>query len=160
MKLKILLLIFISSVSSFLFAQKEMETIGKLIDDWHLAASVADQEIYFDIIDDEGIFIGTDATENWTKQEFFEWSKSYFEKGKAWSFTATERNIYISENKDIAWFDEKLESSGGELRGSGVLAKKQETWKIKHYVLSLPVPNDKFKEVVEIINNTDVTPEE
>ena len=52
-------------------------------------------------------------------------------------------------------------SSGSvTLRGSGVLQKVDGGWKLKHYVLSLPVPNDIFKEVVEIINNTDVTPEE
>ncbi|MCD4730054.1 MAG: nuclear transport factor 2 family protein [Bacteroidales bacterium] len=52
----------------------------------------------------------------------------------------------------IAWFDEQLEYPGGTLRGSGVLAKEKNDWKLKHYVLSLPIPNDKFKEVVKVIN--------
>jgi len=137
-----------------------MEIVGQLLDDWHQAAANADQQSYFDFISDDGIYIGTDATENWTKDEFFEWSKSYFENGKAWSFVAKERNIYLSEKSTIAWFDEQLEYPGGILRGSGVLVKEKSGWKLKHYVLSLPVPNDRFKEVVEIIKNTDVPHEE
>ncbi|MCD4730055.1 MAG: nuclear transport factor 2 family protein, partial [Bacteroidales bacterium] len=76
----------------------------------------------------------------------------YFENGKAWSFVGRERNIYLSEKNNIAWFDEQLEYPGGVLRGSGVLAKEKNDWKLKHYVLSLPIPNDKFKEVMEVIN--------
>ncbi len=123
MKTKIILIVFISIASSYLFAQKEIETIGQLLDDWHTAAANADQQSYFDFIADDGIYIGTDATENWTKTEFFEWSKPYFENGKAWSFTANSRNIYISENDMFVWFDELLYSGKATLRGSGVLQK-------------------------------------
>jgi len=38
------------------------------------------------------------------------------------------------------------------LRGSGVLSKKEGSWRIKHYVLSLPVSNEKFTEVRDVIN--------
>lgn len=160
MKTKVLLFSLLSIISFVLSAQNEKDIIDDLLNKWHQAAANADQQSYFDFIADDGICIGTDATENWTKSEFFEWSKSYFENGKAWSFVAKERNIYLSSKKNIAWFDEQLEYPGGVLRGSGVLAKEKSGWKLKHYVLSLPVPNDKFKEVVEIINNTDITPEE
>lgn len=125
--------------------------IGRFLDEWHSDASRADMQAYFDKIDEQGIYIGTDATENWTKQAFYDWSKPYFDKGKAWSFHAEERNIYLSEDLKIAWFDEKLSSASGPLRGSGVLINKNGQWKIIHYVLSLPVPNEKFKEVLEVI---------
>jgi hypothetical protein len=36
-----------------------------------------------------------------------------------------------------------------------VLIKINEEWKIRHYVLSLPVPNEKFKEVMEVLNSQD-----
>ena len=123
-----------------------------MLNHWHQAAASADQQAYFDFIAEDGVYIGTDATENWTKEEFFEWSGSYFENGKAWSFEASERNIYLSDKKNIAWFDEQLEFSGGMLRGSGVVAKEKNGWKLKHYVLSLPVPNDRFKDVLGVIN--------
>lgn len=137
-----------------LYAQDDIAKIEDLLDQWHQAAANADQQSYFDFIAEDGVYIGTDATENWTKAEFYEWSMSYFENGKAWSFKATERNIYFSKDKSIVWFDEQLEYSGGVLRGSGVLVKENNNWKLAHYVLSLPVPNDKFKEVIEVMNQT------
>lgn len=153
MKTKILLFTILFGVSLALFSQNENNIIEDLLNQWHQAAANADQQSYFDFIAEDGIYIGTDATENWIKADFFEWSKSYFENGKAWSFEASERNIYLSDKKNIAWFDEQLVFSGGMLRGSGVLAKEKNVWKLKHYVLSLPVPNDKFKEVSAVINN-------
>lgn len=126
--------------------------IGIFLDDWHHDASRAHMPAYFHKIDEVGIYIGTDATENWTKQAFYDWSKPYFDKGKAWSFHAEERNIYLSEDLKMAWFDEKLSSVSGPLRGSGVLINRNGQWKILHYVLSLPVPNEKFNEVIELIN--------
>jgi hypothetical protein len=35
-------------------------------------------------------------------------------------------------------------------RGSGVVVKINNTWKIKHYVLSMTIPNDNTNEVVKI----------
>nr|MCU0349971.1 nuclear transport factor 2 family protein [Flavobacterium sp.] len=35
-------------------------------------------------------------------------------------------------------------------RGSGVLVKENGKWKIKHYVLSMTIPNDVSKEVIQI----------
>jgi hypothetical protein len=35
-------------------------------------------------------------------------------------------------------------------RGSGVLVKIGKEWKIKHYVLSMTIPNDNVTEVVKI----------
>ena len=125
--------------------------ISALLDEWHADAARADMEAYFNKIDEHGIYIGTDATENWTRQAFYIWSKPYFDSGKAWTFVATERNIYFSDDGSTAWFDEKLKTSSGMLRGSGVLRLKNDSWKIMHYVLSLPVPNEKYKEVMEMI---------
>lgn len=123
--------------------------VNDFIDQWHLDASNADMDTYFDKIADDGIFIGTDETEVWTKTEFYEWTKPRVTDGKMWDFKATERNVYFGEGTPYAWFDEKLSFSGGTLRGSGVLMKLDGEWKIAHYVLSLPVPNEKFSAVLE-----------
>lgn len=135
-----------------LFPQDVTIHIGAFLDEWHADAARADMVAYFDKIDEGGIYIGTDATENWTKQAFYDWSKSYFDEGKAWTFMATERNIYLSDEGTIAWFDEKLESSSGLLRGSGILRRIEGSWKIMHYVLSVPIPNEKFRDIMEIIS--------
>ena len=147
-------LIMISSV--FLAAQDADKTeINSFIDDWHLNATNANMEAYFDKIDKDGIYIGTDETEIWTKAEFYEWQKPRTKDGVAWDFKAVDRNIYLGENSKYVWFDELLTFSGGTLRGSGVLIKRKNGWKIMHYVLSLPVPNEKFGAVIEAIENNE-----
>lgn len=50
----------------------------------------------------------------------------------------------------MAWFDELLDTSFKICRGSGVLEKINGKWKIKHYVLSMTVPNETSKEVIAI----------
>jgi hypothetical protein len=57
----------------YLFPQgNETNSIDALLTDWHNAAASIDQNLYFSYIDDQGIYIGTDSTEIWTKQEFYE----------------------------------------------------------------------------------------
>lgn len=127
--------------------------ISMVLDAWHLAASNADANTYFSFFENEdSIFMGTDDTERWTIGEFREWSKPYFDKGKAWSFTGFDRHIYISESGKMAWFDERLNTPNlGPSRGTGVLKKVGQHWKITHYNLSIPIPNDVQQEVSDII---------
>ena len=122
--------------------EKEKEAINVFLDDWHAAAAKGDYNGYFGKIADDGIYIGTDATENWDKKAFEAFSKPYFDRGKAWDFKAVERNIYFSKDGKTAWFDELLDTWMKACRGSGVLEKQGKEWKIKHYVLSMTVPND------------------
>lgn len=134
---------------------KEKDAIEQLLDDWHLAAANANFDSYFDKMTDDGVFIGTDATENWQNKAFKEFSKPYFDRGKAWSFTAVERNIYINETKDFAWFDELLDTQMKLCRGSGVVKKENDGWKIAHYVLSIAVPNENVTELIRLKKEKD-----
>ena len=125
--------------------------INLVIDNWHQAAAEANSNSYFNAMTEDAIFIGTDATENWNKPAFIQFAKPYFDKGKAWSFTKLERNIYFSSDKKTAWFDELLNTQMKICRGSGVLVvDKNGNWKIKQYVLSMTIPNDHTDEVVKI----------
>ena len=132
-------------------AQTEPTTVlNKVLDSWHKAAADANFNAYFDAMTEDAIFIGTDATENWDKIAFIAFAKPYFDKGKAWSFTAVERNIYFAADGKTAWFDELLSTQMKICRGSGVLVKVNNQWKIKHYVLSITIPNDTIDEVIKI----------
>lgn len=131
------------------------EKVNEVVEDWHAAAANADFEKYFGLMTEDGVFIGTDATENWQNQEFQEFSKPYFDKGKAWSFSTLERNIYASVGGEIAWFDELLSTQMGICRGSGVLEKEDGEWKIKHYVLSIAIPNENVSEITLIKKQRD-----
>jgi len=134
-------------VEEFRLSQSKTE-INAVLDAWHKAAADAKFDEYFSKMTNDAIFIGTDPTENWQNKEFKEFSKPYFDKGKAWSFTALERNVFMSEYGDIAWFDELLDTQMELCRGSGVVKKVGAEWKIAHYVLSIAIPNDNVKEVV------------
>jgi hypothetical protein len=143
----ILIPFFISNAS----AQQDFKTqINQTLDAWHKAAAKANFNDYFDALTDDAIFIGTDATENWTKPAFQSYAKPYFDKGKAWNFTSIERHIYFSADKKTAWFDELLDTQMKICRGSGVLVLIKGRWKIKHYVLSMTIPNGTSDEVVKI----------
>jgi ketosteroid isomerase-like protein len=126
------------------------ENINTTLDSWHKAAAEANFNDYFNLMTDDAIFIGTDATENWNKAAFQAFAKPYFDKGKAWNFTAIDRHIYFDKTGEIAWFDELLNTQMKLCRGSGVLVKIGNEWKIKHYVLSMTIPNDNTNEVVKI----------
>jgi hypothetical protein len=129
---------------------KEQEKINTMLDAWHKAAAEAKLDLYFNFMTEDVIFIGTDANENWNKKDFKAFAKPFFDKGKAWSFTTLERHIYFDKTGKMAWFDELLSTQMKICRGSGVLVKIGEDWKIKHYVLSMTVPNDNVDEVVKI----------
>ena len=132
-------------------AQAELKSqVNQTLDAWHKAASEANYNRYFDAMADDAIFIGTDATEKWTKPAFQAYAKPHFDKGKAWSFTALERHIYFNDNKTLAWFDELLDTQMKICRGSGVLVIQKGKWKIQHYVLSMTIPNDTSDAVVKI----------
>lgn len=140
-------------LSSCVSAKKEIpnkNAINAAINAWHKAAAEAKFEEYFSLMTDSGIFIGTDATENWQNAAFRAFAKPYFDRGRAWTYTPLERNVYLNKTQNTAWFDELLDSQLKICRGSGVLIKEKGKWKIAHYVLSMTVPNDKAMEIVKI----------
>jgi ketosteroid isomerase-like protein len=126
----------------------DRKQIGAMLDTWHAAAAKADFNGYFKLMADNSVFIGTDATENWNKKAFMAFAKPYFDRGRAWSFTALERHIFFDASGKTAWFDELLNTQMKICRGSGVVTKEKDGWKIRHYVLSMTIPNDLVDKVV------------
>ena len=147
-----LALIFFSSCNYLNTTTKvdNIKEINKLLDTWHSYATNADTA-FFDIIADDGIYIGTAEEEVWNKKEFLQFAKPYFDKGKAWDFKPYDRNIYFNDNNNVAWFNEKLDTWMGVCRGSGILQNSENGWKIYQYTLSMTVPNEKVKDVISVI---------
>jgi len=131
--------------------------IDSSLEAWHKAAAEANFDAYFNLMTKDGVFIGTDATENWQNEDFKKFSKPYFDNGKAWSFSTLERNIYVGEYQDLGWFDELLDTQMGICRGSGVVEKDSLGWKVKHYVLSIAVPNENVAELTKLKSEFDKT---
>lgn len=124
--------------------------VAAVLDDWHAAAAAADYERYFSHFAPDAVFMGTDASERWPIGEFRVWAKPFFDRGRAWSFTAVRRNVVVRGG--VAWFDEELATPNlGPCRGSGVLVETEAGWKIAHYNLALPVPNDMVRDLVSMV---------
>ena len=139
--------------------EKEVKAIDLIIEKWHNAATEADFATYFELMDPEAYFIGTDASEKWNIDEFKTFCEPIFAKGSAWEFKKIEREIFIDKSGKIAWFDETLDTWMGVCMSSGVVVKTINGWKIKHYQLSLHVPNEivqDFMKLVDTAENTNI----
>lgn len=133
-----------------------VDTLHRLVDAWHQAAAVGDAERFFGSMTPQGVYIGTDATERWLRDDMREWAKPYFERGSAWAFTARERQVYLAANGQTAWWEELLDTWMGVCRGSGVLEyHPAEGWRIAHFHLSVTVPNEKIKAFIELVERED-----
>jgi len=126
--------------------------VAAVIDRWHAAAADADEERYFAFFTPDAVFLGTDGTERWTRDEFRTYAHPYFAKGKAWSFRAHGRHVSFAPDGRVAWFDEALATPNlGPCRGSGVLLLQGGQWRIAQYNLSVPIPNGLMNEVKALI---------
>lgn len=157
MKKSIILIIIILNVISCVHNKKfnveaEIEILNQFLDDWHHSAAVADEDIFFGSLDSNAVYLGTDPGERWTKQEFMDWGLKYFERDTAWAFTPYNRIWQFSDDGKYAWFDELLETHMGICRGSGVVKKYPDGWKIKHYNLAVAIANDKMNDYRKLIN--------
>jgi ketosteroid isomerase-like protein len=121
--------------------------ITAVLDDFHDAAASSDEARYFAHFTDDGVFLGTDATERWDVTAFRAYAHPHFEAGRGWVMHATDREIVV--RGDVAWFDEALDTRNlGPARGSGVLERGADgTWRVAQYNLTITVPNERFDEV-------------
>ena len=148
-----LLVIFLSVLPASASDESDVTTV---LDAFHQAASEADGERYFSLFTDDAVFIGTDITERWTVEDFKAYALPFFRQGKGWTYTPQMRHVQFSSDGQTAWFDETLQSKNyGPTRGTGVLTKTAEGWKVAQYHLTVPVPNSLLKQVVEMIEKAD-----
>ena len=151
--MRVFIFIFLSINAHFFSAQEDVKKLDQLIHDWHKAASEAKFDTYFNCLTDNFIFLGTAPGERWTKKEFQEFSKPFFERGKAWDFKASNRIWNFSKDGKTAWFDEYLATWMQGCRGSGVCIKIKGLWSISYYNLTVLIENEKIKEFIELRKN-------
>lgn len=124
------------------------EAAEVVLNDLHRLASEGDFDAYFQLFTPEAVFMGTDATERWSVEEF----RGYAAASNGWTYRMTERHLFLDEDGGTAWFDERLQNDGfGETRGTGVLVRTPEGWRIAQYNLTIPVPNELARDLVELI---------
>lgn len=130
------------------------QAIDDVLNSLHDSASKADGERYFSLFAPDAVFLGTDATERWPVESFRRYAMQRFATGTGWTYEVLERHVNISPSRETAWFDERLSNEKyGECRGTGVLVKTEDGWKIVQYNLTIPVPNQIALQVVEMIRN-------
>jgi hypothetical protein len=130
------------------------QLIANTLNSLHKAAADTDEKRYFDLYAPNAVFLGTDAKERWTLDEFKAFAHPYFAKGKAWTYTPIPGKRFIvieGKTHDVAWFDEQLENAKlGVCRGSGVLVKTATGWKVRQYNLTMLVPNEVAEQVAKL----------
>ena len=122
----------VSLGSTKVLAQEgDHQLVATVLDSLHSKASQADFDGYFELYTNDAVFLGTDATERWPISEFKDYTRLRFDQGDGWTYTLNSRNIFISSDGHTAWFDEELQNANlGLTRGTGVLQKIDEDWKI------------------------------
>lgn len=148
MRLQLLFVLLVLPTISF---AQDAKGVNEFLNNWHLAAADADADAFFDAMAEDGIYIGTDSHERWTKAEFIAFAKPYFDRGRAWDFKARDRSIHVSETGDLVWFSELLDTWMGVCRGSGVLQRTSDGWKIRQYHLSVTVPNEVIQDFIKLV---------
>lgn len=124
------------------------QAAAQVLDKLNQYSSSADWDKYFALYRQDGIFIGTDATERWGMAEF----ERYSRPTKGWRYDLTSRHLV--QHGDVILFDELLNSpSYGVSRGTGTLIKTNGEWKIAQYHLSFPIPNAIAKQITAEIKN-------
>lgn len=145
---RVLILLLFASPGTGSLAQDAEAAINSVLDAFHTAAAAADWPRYFDLMSEDGVFLGTDAAERWTKSEF----QPYARRSSGWTYTPQTRHVNLTPDGNSAWFDEILESASyGTSRGTGVLIRTDRGWKISQYHLTLPIPNALARDITDSI---------
>lgn len=142
----------------------EEEAVRRVLDAWHEAAARSDEDAYFERMTPDAIFLGTDATERWTRDQLRAYAHAPFSEGRGWRMRARRRDVVLDAGPiragSVAWFDEDLETVNlGPARGSGVLVRDDLGWRIAQYNLAITVPNERFDEVRALLSSQPAAPE-
>ncbi len=132
-------------------ASDDTAAINILLDNFHDAAAKADKDRYLGLFAKSGVFLGTAAGERWLVfPDFEKYVAGRFATGTGWTYKSVSRNITISDDSKIAWFDEITESSSGLFNGTGVLLKQDNSWKVAQYSLTFLIPNEIWAPVSDL----------
>jgi ketosteroid isomerase-like protein len=130
--------------------------IDNVLDAFHEAAAEGDKPRYLGLMTEDAVFLGTDEWERWPKNpDFTDYVDSRFRDGSGWAYRSVERHVDVSDDGNVAWFDEVVFSeTSGRFRGTGVLLRGEDGWKIAQYALSFLVFNEDWDAVIELTRRT------
>lgn len=160
--MKFAIILLLAGVSPMLASANESEAaieIGQVVDDFHDAAAHGDRDRYLGHLTDDAVFMGTDEWERWPKHpDFVDYVNGRFKDGSGWNYRSVDRKIRVADSGDFAWFDEVVYSeANGRFRGTGVVVRESDGWKIAHYAMSFLVLNENWEDVIELTKKTRAT---
>jgi hypothetical protein len=107
----------------------------------HEAGADANSAAFESLLTQDVVFLGVGGAarlEGPSARDFF---REHLMQGNAWAYRSIERQTRLSPDGTVAWFDETLQHDQmGRGRGTGVLIRSSEGWKLAQYNLIVPLP--------------------
>lgn len=111
------------------------------LDSLHKAGADADAAEFVIVLAPDAVFLGVDDGNRLQGQALRNFVSESFASGNTWGYRSSDRDIRLSADGTVAWFDESLEHEQlGRGRGSGVLIKNDGSWQVVQYDLTVPLP--------------------
>lgn len=115
------------------------------------AGAEADSTAFLALLSTDAVLLGVDGTNRLEGQSLRSFVSEQFSRGEAWGYRSYQREIRLSADGVVAWFNEALEHDRlGHGWGSGVLIKTGAGWRIAQYNFSIVVPDDMTASVTSI----------
>lgn len=152
----LLLLFLIAGGATANASPSAVHDVADVLDRLHAAAAQSATEAYFGLFAPDAVFVGTDVAERWDLAQFRRYAEPLFAKGRGWVYTVRERHISVGRVPCgcVAWFDEVLDNAKyGTSRGTGMLLRTADGWRIEQYALTFPLPNDLAEELTRRIRD-------
>jgi len=116
------------------------------LDAFYAASAGANQSAFIAQLTEDAVLLGVDGGARLQGQALREYvSKSFGSEsatnGNTWGYHSSDRQIRLSADGTVAWFDESLQHEQlGAGRASGVLVANGGNWKIAQYNRIAPLP--------------------
>jgi len=118
------------------------ESPATTLDALHTAGAEANQTAFFSLLTDGIVFLGMEGSDRLVGQSVRDFFSNSFSGGESWALQSRQREIQLSADGKVAWFDELLQSDQlGLGRGSGVLIHDGMGWKLAQYNVTLAKPD-------------------
>ena len=122
--------------------------VNAFVDEWQQDAAQA-RPAFFDKIASDGIYIGTDKTERWTK-EASRMGEAGLRPPHGVGLHAPHRNIRFTPDRQLIWLTSRSARRWGFCKPRA-WSPTAAVSKIVHYQLSIAVPNDVIPQVTGAI---------
>lgn len=123
--------------------------VHALMTDWHAAAARGERETVLTALADDMIYIGTDARQRMTLPMI----KSKWGNGNTplWTYRLIGRDVTLSADKEMAFFDESLNTEVGPCTATGIARLTPDGWRIVRYHLSIALPEERREDYMKLL---------